>query len=91
LKSETDDASKGFLAVSLACLGNADGRMELIEQMNSPTVTARAMAAEFAGISRTVEARDKLIQLLDDPAADVQIRAAQSLLMLSKAAMPAEK
>jgi hypothetical protein len=49
------------------------------------------MAAEFAGISRTVEARDKLIQLLDDPAADVQIRAAQSLLMLSKAAMPAEK
>jgi sialidase-1 len=91
LKSETDDASKGFLAVSLACLGNADGRMELIEQMNSPTVTARAMAAEFAGISRTVEAREKLIQLLDDPAADVQIRAAQSLLMLSKAAMPAEK
>jgi len=88
MMSETDEMSLTFLAVSLACLNANEGRTALIRQLNAENNTARTMAAEFAGISRTVEAREKLIQLLDDPFADVRIRSAQSLIALS---LPAGK
>ncbi len=84
MKSETDEMSLTFLAVSLACLGNSEGRSTLLSQLDSHNNTAKAMAAEFAGLSRTIESRGKLIQLLDDPVLDVRIRAAQSLIVLAK-------
>ena len=46
----------------------------------------KAMAAEFAGLSRTTEALEKLKELLKDSALDVRIRSAQSIIALSKAA-----
>ena len=74
-----------FLAVSLATLGDTEGRVVLVNQLSSPNPTARAMAAEFAGLSRTTEALEKLKELLKDSSLDVRIRSAQSILALSKA------
>ncbi len=84
----SDEMSVTFLAVSLASLGNSEGRVALVKQLNSSNPTAKAMAAEFAGLSRTTEALEKLKELLKDPALDVRIRSAQSILALSKAASP---
>ena len=81
-----DEMSVTFLAVSLASLGDSDGRAALVDQLSSPNPTARAMAAEFAGLSRTTEALEKLKELLKDSALDVRIRSAQSIIALSKAA-----
>ena len=91
LQKETSAATKDemsitFLAVSLATLGDPDGRAALINQLSSPNPTARAMAAEFAGLSRTTEALEKLTDLLKDSALDVRIRSAHSIIALSKAA-----
>ena len=82
LKNEKDEAARAFLGVALACLGNESGREELGRQLSSENVTDRTMAAEFVGHSRSIEYREKLIQLLDDPALDVRIRSAQSLIVL---------
>ena len=83
-----DEMSVTFLAVSLASLGDSEGRAALIHQLNSSNPTARAMAAEFAGLSRTTEALEKLKELLIDSALDVRIRSAQSIIALSKASSP---
>ena len=80
-----DEMSVTFLAVSLATLGDTEGRVVLVNQLSSPNPTARAMAAEFAGLSRTTEALEKLKELLKDSSLDVRIRSAQSILALSKA------
>ncbi len=93
LQKETSAASKDemsvtFLAVSLASLGDSDGRAALVDQLSSPNPTARAMAAEFAGLSRTTEAAEKLKVLLKDSTLDVRIRSAQSIIALSKASSP---
>lgn len=84
LDSEKDKMARAFLGVALACLGNEKGREEIGLQLNSENVTARAMAAEFVGHSRSIEFREKLVTLLDDPALDVRVRSAQSLIALSK-------
>ena len=81
-----DEMSVTFLAVSLASLGDSEGRLGLVNQLSSPNPTAKAMAAEFAGLSRTTEALEKLKELLKDPALDVRIRSAQSIIVLSRAA-----
>ncbi len=83
LSKETNGMARAFCAVALACLGNEDGRAELGVQLSSDDPVARAMAAEFVAHSRSVEFRDKLISMLDDPALDVRIRSAQSLIALS--------
>ena len=83
-----DEMSVTFLAVSLASLGDPEGRAALVNQLSSPNPTARAMAAEFAGLSRTTEAMEKLKELLKDSALDVRIRSAQSIIALSKASSP---
>ena len=86
MKVEADEMSHTFLALSLACLNNTDGRAALIKHLDSPNNTARSMATEFIGISRTYEAHSRVIELLDDPFLDVQIRAGHALITLSQAA-----
>lgn len=81
-----DEMSITFLAISLASLGDSEGRTALVKQLSSSNPSAKAMAAEFAGLSRTTEALEKLIELLKDSALDVRIRSAQSIIALSKAA-----
>jgi len=83
ISNEHDEMSRTFLAAALACLGNENGREALGQHLSSENVTARTMAAEFVGHSRSIEFRDKLIKLLDDPALDVRVRASQSLIALS--------
>ena len=83
-----DEMSITFLAVSLASLGDSEGRAVLIRQLSSSNATARAMAAEFAGMSRTAEAMEKLRGLLKDSVLDVRIRSAQSIIALSKTSSP---
>ncbi|MFO1000440.1 MAG: HEAT repeat domain-containing protein [Planctomycetaceae bacterium] len=83
-----DEMSVTFLAVSLASLGDSEGRAALICQLSSPNPTSRAMAAEFAGLSRTTGAFDKLKELLKDPVLDVRIRSAQSIIALSNVPSP---
>ena len=82
----SDEMSVTFLAVSLASLGDSEGRLALVKQLGSSNPSAKAMAAEFAGLSRTTEALEKLKELLKDSALDVRIRSAQSIIALSKAA-----
>jgi sialidase-1 len=88
MRTETDEMSLTFLAVSLACLNNVDGRAALVKHLDSPDNTARSMATEFISISRTYEAKARLIEMLDDPFGDVRIRASQSLITLSQPASP---
>jgi sialidase-1 len=91
LKAEKDPSAQAFVASALACLGNARGREALGRNLDSPEAGVRAIAADFVGHSRGVEHQPKLIKMLDDPALDVRVRAAQSLLVLSLPAKSASK
>lgn len=86
LESEQDATTRVMIAGALACLGHPTGRQELGRNLDSDNAGVRAMAAEFVGHSRCVELQGKLVQLLDDPALDARVRAAQSLLALSQPA-----
>jgi len=86
LESEPDATARVMIAGALACLGHPAGRQELGRNLGSDDAGVRAMAAEFVGHSRCVELQAKLVQLLDDPALDARVRAAQSLITLSQPA-----
>ncbi len=88
LETETDIVARAMLVCALANLGNARGREELTRNLDATDASVRTMSAEFAGHSRCVDCRAKLIRLLDDPTLDVRVRAAQSLIVLS---LPATK
>jgi sialidase-1 len=83
LDRETDAESRALLAAALASLGNRKGRQELVSNLDSKQPGVRAIAAEYVGHSRCFDCQEKLIGLLDDPAIDVRVRAAQSLIALS--------
>ena len=88
LDRETDVMSRAMLAGALASLGNARGSEELSRNLNSPDAAVRAISAELAGHSRLFDCQAKLVRLLDDSTLDVQIRAAQSLIVMSLPATP---
>jgi sialidase-1 len=83
-ENEQDAMGRVMIAGALACLGHPAGREELGRNLDCDSAGARAMAAEFVGHSRSAKLQAKLVQLLDDSALDVRLRAAQSLLVLSK-------
>lgn len=70
---------------SLAALGDEAGLKSLRENLHSDDPAIRTYAATFAGDARAVSARDELIERLDDDNLDTRVRAAQSLLVLSRA------
>lgn len=82
---EDDPLVKAYVVHALACLGDPSGREQLGRNLTSSDAAVRTYAAEFAGYSRAVEFRETLVRLLDDPALDVRVRAAQSLIALSLA------
>ncbi len=86
LDRETDAMGRAFLISALACLGDAPGRKELGFGLDTNDPGVRALLAECAGTSRCLEHGPKLMALLDDPVLDVRVRAAQSLLTLSRPA-----
>jgi sialidase-1 len=73
-----------YFANALATLGDDDGRRALRENLAHEDPAVRIYAANFAGDARAVEAAEALVRLLDDAVLDVRIRAAQSLLTLSR-------
>jgi len=80
---ETDPLAKANLVNALACRGDQQARKALKENLQSPDAGIRATAAEHVGHARAFDHRNTLIALLTDPAIDVRIRAAQSLITLS--------
>lgn len=84
-----DPLARAFGEHSLAQLGDPAGREALLRNLRADDPAVRTYAANFAGDARVAQAVDALIALLDDPVADVQIRAAQSLLVLAQPVDPA--
>ncbi len=66
-----------------ALLGDPAAARALLENLSHADPLVRTYAAEFAGLARLTEARELLVNLLDDDYADAGIRAAQSLLLLA--------
>ena len=83
LPDESDSWSRCMLVIALARLGNAQGRIELGQQLNSTDAAVQTMSAEAVGLCGGSEYRETLIQLLDHSTLDTRVRAAQSLILLS--------
>lgn len=69
---------------SLALLGDDEGLQSFERNLVSEEANFRTYAATFVGDARATQYAPQLIALLDDPHLDTRIRAAQSLLVLSK-------
>ncbi|MBD3674346.1 MAG: HEAT repeat domain-containing protein [Planctomycetaceae bacterium] len=81
-----DDLTKAYYQHSLAALGDENGLAALKQNLKHEEGSIRTYAATFAADARAVSLKDDLIALLDDPHEDARIRAAQSLLFLSRPA-----
>ncbi len=81
LKSPPDEMINEFIYHSMAALGSKEGLARLSDNLNSSDPSIRAYAATFAGDANAISLADKLIEMLDDPVADVTYRAAQTLLI----------
>lgn len=79
-----DDLTKAYYQHSLASLGDPDGLAALKQNLKHDEGSIRTYAATFAGDARAVSLKEELIALLDDPHEDARIRAAQTLLFLSR-------
>ncbi|MCP4171343.1 MAG: sialidase [Fuerstiella sp.] len=79
---------RAYLHHSLAALGDSDGANALAANLGNEDGAVRTYAATFAGDARSIEVADSLTRMLDDPHADAAIRAAQTLLFLSRPAAP---
>ena len=79
-----DDFTKAYYEHSLASLGDAEGLAALKRNLKHEDGSIRTYAATFAGDARAVSLKDDLIALLDDSHEDARIRAAQTLLFLSR-------
>jgi sialidase-1 len=84
LDTETDNHARAVLVNALASLGHPKGKEELLRNLDSTDTTVRTTAAEIAGHARCVDCMAKLIRLLNDSTLDTRIRAAHSLIVLSR-------
>jgi sialidase-1 len=83
LAAESDELAQAYCANALACLGDAEARTMLGKNLASSNPAVRTYAAEFAGYSRSLELRPRLIGMLGDENVDARVRAAQSLIAFS--------
>ena len=83
-----EELLKAYLHHSLAALGDEDGLSALAANLKHADGAVRTYAATFAGDARALNVTDILRQMLDDPHPDAAIRAAQTLLFLSRPAAP---
>ena len=83
LASCDDKLARAFLEHSLAALGDKAGQQALRRNLTSDDGAVRTYAAVFAGDARMADVAPQLKRMLDDPAPDAAIRAAQSLLWLA--------
>ncbi|MEX2173462.1 MAG: exo-alpha-sialidase [Pirellulaceae bacterium] len=83
LSREDDALARAYCANALACLGDAEGKRLLAENLAAEDPAVRTYAADFAGYARNIDQQAKLAALLGDKKLDVRVRAAQSLIALS--------
>ena len=83
-----DELLRAYLNHSLAALGDKDGLNALAANLRNDDGAVRTYAATFAGDARDISVADTLTQMLDDAHPDAAIRAAQTLLCLSRPAAP---
>lgn len=75
---------RAYVVNALACLGDPDGLARLARDLEDPDPAIRAYAATFAGEAMAFSTQARLEAMLDDPDPDARVRAAQSLLQLSR-------
>lgn len=75
---------RGYVVNALACLGDRDGLARLARDLDDPDPAIRTYAATFAGDAKAASTQARLEAMLDDPFPDARVRAAQSLLQLSR-------
>lgn len=83
-KNIKDPLIHAYFINALATLGDPDSLKALIRNLSDDDPAIRTYSATFAGDARATSAKNALIKLLDDKNIDVRVRAAQSLLVLSK-------
>ncbi len=83
-----DDLTRVYIENALAALGDTDGLATLTSNLKSDDPAIRTYAATFAGDARAVDVAGQLQEMLNDPHPDARIRAAQSLLWMSRPAIP---
>ena len=86
LQIAQDPLAKAYMEHALALLGDSAGRKALIRNLQAEDAAIRTYAATFAGEVRDLSVQGHLVRLLEDENLDARIRAAQSLLMLSRPA-----
>ncbi|NLT70386.1 MAG: hypothetical protein GXX91_06795 [Verrucomicrobiaceae bacterium] len=74
----------GYIVNALAALGDAEGLTLLARDLEDPDPAIRTYAATFAGDARAYSTQARLEAMLDDPFPDARVRAAQTLLQLSR-------
>lgn len=88
LRSRLEDAPtpviRGYVVNALACLGDPEGLAQLARDLDSEDPAIRTYAATFAGDAKAVSTQARLEAMLDDSFADARVRAAQTLLQLSR-------
>ncbi len=75
---------RSYVVNALACLGDPDSLARLARDLEDPDPMIRTYAATFAGDAKALSTQGRLEAMLDDPDADARVRAAQTLLQLSK-------
>ncbi len=74
----------GYVVNALAVLGDPEGLQLLTRDLEDEDPMIRTYAATFAGDAKATSTQAKLEAMLDDPFADARVRAAQTLLQLSR-------
>lgn len=88
LRARLDDAPspliRAYLEHALAALGDPDGRIALSRNLGDDDPAIRTYAATWAGDAGAGFTQGKLEKMLEDPHQDARVRAAQTLLQLSR-------
>ncbi|MDP6717928.1 MAG: HEAT repeat domain-containing protein, partial [Pirellulaceae bacterium] len=84
LAAATDDITRCYIEHALAALGDKEGLRRLKNNLSDDDAAIRTYASTFAGDARAKVVADDLIRLLKDENVDVRVRAAQSLMVLSR-------
>lgn len=80
----SDPVVRAYLEHAMAALGDPDGKIALSRNLDSEDAAIRTYAATWAGDARAGFTQSKLEKMLDDPHEDARVRAAQTLLQLSR-------
>jgi sialidase-1 len=83
---KSEAITQAYVNNSLATLGDPAGKAALVASLKSESGPIRTYAATFAGDARLVSVAGDLKKMLDDSHLDARIRAAQTLLVLSRPA-----